>query len=46
MLAFDPPKNIRKPKVFSVNQKGTFGRKNLTWQECTLQADLYISTDV
>ena len=33
MFPFDPPENIRKPKVFwcfQGDQKGTFGRKGLT----------------
>ena len=33
MFPFDPPENIRKPKVFGCfqgDQKGTLGRKGLT----------------
>ena len=36
MFPFDPPENIRKPKVFGCfqgDQKGTLGRKGLTKTE-------------
>ena len=36
MFPFDPPENIRKPKVFSCfqgDQKGTLGRKGLNTSE-------------
>ena len=31
MVHFDPPENIRKPLVFSEDQKGTLGKKGLRW---------------
>ena len=31
MVHFDPPENIRKPLVFSEDQKETLGKKGLRW---------------